>query len=130
MPKQMYKEYDKKLIETANDILNDICLSDVAGSLAGEISYGQQKLLTIGYCMANKPDLMLLDEPVAGIDAQNFINIMALILKLKAEGNTILQIEHNQKYIEPVSDVILSLEAGKIFKYENYLDFTKNSEKL
>jgi branched-chain amino acid transport system ATP-binding protein len=59
LPKQIYSDYDNKLIESADAILNEICLYEVANSLAGEISYGQQKLLTIGYCIVNNPDLLL-----------------------------------------------------------------------
>ena len=127
MPKQIFVEYDEKMVESANVILKEISLTDVADSLAGEISYGQQKLLTIGCCLANEPDLMLLDEPVAGIDDKNFDKITNIILRLKEEGRTILQIEHNPKYIEATSDVIQFLENGKCVRQDSYKDFHKLS---
>jgi branched-chain amino acid transport system ATP-binding protein len=82
--------------------------------LAGEISYGQQKLLTIGCCIANNADLLLIDEPVAGIDRYNLLKITNLIIQLKQEGKTILQIEHNNDYIKATSDRVLQMEKGVI----------------
>jgi ABC-type branched-subunit amino acid transport system ATPase component len=117
--KDQYKEYSEK----ADKILEKILLKEVKDNLAGEISYGQQKLLTIGCCLANDAQLLLLDEPVAGIDKDNYKRIFNLILQLKNEGRTILQIEHNNDYIENLSDGIWFLNAGEAFLFENYKTF-------
>lgn len=97
-----------------DNILRKVSLSEKKDELAGEISYGQQKLLTIGCCFANNADLLLIDEPVAGIDKDNQKIIADLVCLLKNEGKTILQIEHNTAYIEETSDHILHLEKGVI----------------
>lgn len=97
-----------------DDILRKVSLFEKRDELAGEISYGQQKLLTIGCCIANNADLLLIDEPVAGIDKDNQKIIAELICLLKNEGKTILQIEHNTAYIEETSDRVLHLEKGII----------------
>ena len=55
-------------VQKANDIIRKVFLDDVAENKADEISYGQQKLLTLGCCIANDAELLLLDEPVAGIN--------------------------------------------------------------
>ena len=89
-------------------------MSEKRNELAGEISYGQQKLLTIGCCIANNADLLLIDEPVAGIDKDNLLKVTDLIKQLKQEGKTILQIEHNNDYINATSDQILNMEKGVI----------------
>ena len=78
------------------------------------MSYGQQKLLTLGCCIANNADLLLIDEPVAGIDTENRTKIVALVKDLKSEGKTILQIEHNTGYIEATSDRTFYLENGVV----------------
>lgn len=97
-----------------DDILRKVSLYEKKDELAEEISYGQQKLLTIGCCIANNADLLLIDEPVAGIDKDNQKIIAELICILKNEGKTILQIEHNTSYIEETSDHVLHLEKGII----------------
>ena len=96
------------------EILDRVSLSEKKDELAGEISYGQQKLLTIACCIANDADLLLIDEPVAGIDKDNQKKIAEIISLLKHEGKTILQIEHNTNYIEETSDHVLHLEKGVI----------------
>lgn len=113
------KQYDK-FTEKTEKILKKVHLKEVEDSLAGEISYGQQKLLTIGCCLANNAQLLLLDEPVAGIDKDNYTRIFDLILELKDEGRTILQIEHNHNFVESLSDGIWFLNDGKAFPFENY----------
>lgn len=104
----------KEQLRKADEILDQVTLSAKANELAGEISYGQQKLLTLGCCIANDADLLLIDEPVAGIDKNNFAKITALVQQLKGAGKTILQIEHHPDYIRETSDHVLNLEKGKI----------------
>ena len=96
------------------EILEKVSLSDKRDELAGEISYGQQKLLTLGCCIANNAELLLIDEPVAGIDKDNLLKITELVGQLKREGKTILQIEHNQNYIDATSDHVFVMEKGRI----------------
>jgi branched-chain amino acid transport system ATP-binding protein len=104
----------KEQKKRANEILEKVSLTEKQNELAGEISYGQQKLLTIGCCIANNADLLLIDEPVAGIDQNNLLKITNLITQLKQEGKTILQIEHNNDYIKATSDRVLQMEKGVI----------------
>lgn len=119
------KQYDKYL-EKTEQILKKVHLKQVENNLAGEISYGQQKLLTIGCCLANDAQLLLLDEPVAGIDKDNYNRIYDLILELKNEGRTILQIEHNHNFVESLSDGIWFLNDGKAMCFDNYNMFINN----
>ena len=95
-----------------DEILEKVSLSEKRNELAGEISYGQQKLLTIGCCIANNAGLLLIDEPVAGIDKDNLLKITDLVRRLKQDGKTILQIEHNTDYINATSDQIFQMEKG------------------
>ncbi len=114
LEKKAFAYPSKEQEQEAEAILERVSLSGKANELAGEISYGQQKLLTIGCCIANNADLLLIDEPVAGIDKTNFIKIITLIQQLKASGKTILQIEHHPDYIYETSDYVLNLEKGRI----------------
>jgi branched-chain amino acid transport system ATP-binding protein len=93
LPQRLFREKYREFTEQADQILEKVHLKEVENNLAGEISYGQQKLLTIGCGLANNADLLLLDEPVAGIDKENYEKIYGLILRLKEEGKTVIQIE-------------------------------------
>ncbi|GHT34034.1 ABC transporter ATP-binding protein [Bacteroidia bacterium] len=109
LEKKLFANPSKEQQKRADEILEKVSLSEKRNELAGEISYGQQKLLTIGCCIANDADLLLIDEPVAGIDKDNLLKITNLIKQLKQEGKTILQIEHNTDYINATSDRILQM---------------------
>lgn len=117
--KNQYSDFDRK----ADLILEKVHLKEVESNLAGEISYGQQKLLTIGCCLANDAKMLLLDEPVAGIDNDNYNRIFDLIVQLKNEGRTIVQIEHNHDLVESLSDEIWFLNSGKVFTFDSYKSF-------
>jgi branched-chain amino acid transport system ATP-binding protein len=114
LEKKMFAYPTKEQKQRADDILEKVSLLEKRNELSGEISYGQQKLLTIGCCIANNADLLLIDEPVAGIDKDNLLKIITLVNDLKREGKTILQIEHNMAYIEATSDCVLQIEKGVI----------------
>lgn len=123
MPSDIFRKQYHDLAQKADAIIEKIHLKAVEDNKAGEISYGQQKLLTIGCCLANDAQLLLLDEPIAGIDKDNYIRISNLIKDLKEEGKTILQIEHNHNFIEELSDKIWFLNAGKAFPFDNFATF-------
>jgi branched-chain amino acid transport system ATP-binding protein len=102
----------KKQREKSDNLMERLALQDKAEVLAGSISYGQQKLLTLGCCIANGADLLLIDELVAGIDKTNFCKIIDIVMSLKESGKTILQIEHHPDYIRATSGAVLTLEGG------------------
>lgn len=114
LEKKMFHFATKAEYERVDNILNQVSLDKVADNLGSDLSYGQQKLLTMGCCLANNPKLLLFDEPIAGIDSENQRKIKEIILNLKNTGKTILQIEHNQEYIKETSDTILYLEVSGI----------------
>lgn len=127
LPSGIFKKQYAKFLERAEQIISKIHLKEVENNLACEISYGQQKLLTLGCCLANNADLLLLDEPVAGIDKENYTRIYNLIIQLKKEGKTIIQIEHNHKFVESLSDTIWFLNAGYAIAFSDFHSFATNS---
>ena len=112
LEKKRFAYPDKNQRSRVDEILETVSLTEKRNELAGEISYGQQKLLTIGCCIANNAELLLIDEPVAGIDKDNRVRIIELMKQLKQNGKTILQIEHHPDYIKETSDYVLHLEKG------------------
>ena len=114
LEKKMFAFPTRSQKNRADEILEKVSLKEKRNELAGEISYGQQKLLTLGCCIANDANLLLIDEPVAGIDMENRAKIITLVKDLKNEGKTVLQIEHHTGYIEATSDVTFNLENGVV----------------
>jgi len=127
LPLGIYKHDLQKLRTIANDILETFFLSDVGDSMASSISFGQQKLLNLACCVANRAELLLLDEPVAGISPHYREQITSLILQLKQEGKTILMIEHNTDFIAATADRFLFLDEGKISAFDTFNQL-KNSQ--
>lgn len=123
LPSRIFRRQYILFEEKAQQLIEKIHLTTIANNLASEISYGQQKLLTLGCCLANDAQLLLLDEPVAGIDKDNYSRIYKLILELKNEGRTILQIEHNHSFVEDLSDEIWFLNGGKAIAFDDYKTF-------
>ncbi len=111
---KMIERYTETQRERAYEILKSISLEIKCDTLAGELSYGQQKLLTLGCLIANDAELLLIDEPVAGIDSVNMEKIIALVNELKADGKTIIQIEHHPDYISMTSDELINMKNGEI----------------
>jgi branched-chain amino acid transport system ATP-binding protein len=101
----------------ADILLSDYFLADVAQQLASEISYGQQKLLTLACCAAMDAKLLLLDEPVAGISPEYRERIAERLASLKALGRTILLIEHQPDFLERAGDAFLYLQAGRLHRF-------------
>ena len=126
LPSSFFKKEYAAFSKRTDKLIEKINLSEVSNNLAGEISYGQQKLLTIGCCLANDAELLLLDEPVSGIDKDNYNKIFDLLVELKKEGKTIIQIEHNHDFIKELSDGIYFLHEGKTKFFDNYDHFKSN----
>ena len=127
LPEYFFKEHYNSFSTKAEQLIEQTFLSDVSESKAGEISYGQQKLLTLGCCLANDAELLLFDEPVAGINPDYREKIAALLKNIKNDGKTILLIEHNADFINAVSDKIFFLSNGKISEFQNYYELKSDS---
>jgi len=128
LPENFHHKTNAALEKNADEIVEQFFLSDVKNSLAAEISYGQQKLLSLACCVANGATLLLLDEAVAGIQPDYRNKIAMLIKQLKAEGKTILLIEHNTDFIADIADKIFFLHDGEISTFDNMETLRKDKQ--
>lgn len=128
LPENFHRNTNKELSENADKIIGQFFLKDVQNSLASEISYGQQKLLTLSCCVANGANLLLLDEAVAGVQPEYRNKIAILIKQLKEQGKTILLIEHNTDFINEVADKIFFLHNGNISIFDNIETLRKDKQ--
>jgi ABC-type branched-subunit amino acid transport system ATPase component len=99
--------------EKANGILSRVGLLNAAGTLADDLSYGQQKLLSLACCLATEAELLLLDEPVAGIAPELIDTILSLIRELPNQGKSVLVIEHNVEALSRISHRVIFMDAGQ-----------------
>lgn len=113
--KALWKRQEAQNVQKAIDILKFIEIDHVINHLADELSGGQQKLLAIGRLLMTQPSLLLLDEPVAGVNPTLANKIFDRIIELKdTQGIEILLIEHNMDVIMAFSDEIYVLADGKV----------------
>jgi len=120
IPNKKVKQEQETNNIKANEILKICFIEDIAESKASEISYGQQKLLNLSCAIANDSEVLLLDEPVAGVNQTYRDKLVSVIKNIKAEGKSILIIEHNTDFIEAVADRLFFLNEGKIMEFESY----------
>jgi branched-chain amino acid transport system ATP-binding protein len=88
-------------------------LESLAFARAGDLPFGQQKLLEVARAVATRPRLLLLDEPAAGLHTTEKAEMMALIGRLRARGISILIIEHDMRLVMGVSDRVVVLDHGE-----------------
>ncbi|MBB3257492.1 branched-chain amino acid transport system ATP-binding protein [Paraburkholderia bannensis] len=109
-----YRRAERAALERAAYWLERLGLRDVANREAGTLSYGHQRRLEIARCMITDPRLLMLDEPAAGLNPQEKIELQHMIDGLRNEfGISVLLIEHDMSLVMGVSDRILVMEHGK-----------------
>jgi branched-chain amino acid transport system ATP-binding protein len=94
--------------------LEHVGLADRAHDLVRNLSYGEQKLLTVARVLATGAELLLLDEPASGLSAGALDAVMALLRRLQAEGKTLLIVEHNTRVVQQIADDVLFLHQGHL----------------
>ena len=97
----------------AMELLDFVGIAPFAERTARHLSYGDQRRLEIARALATEPQLLALDEPAAGMNATEKLALRELLVKIKAEGKTILLIEHDVKLVMGLCDRITVLDYGK-----------------
>ena len=109
-----YREAEERAVVNAVKWLDVMGLRAVANREAGNLAYGYQRRLEIARCMITNPKLLMLDEPAAGLNPQEKVELQHLIDRLRKEfGVTVLLIEHDMSLVMGVSERILVMEYGK-----------------
>ena len=108
------KLYENNLKEKAKEIMDDLNIDHMANSYARELSGGQKKLLELARAIINDPKILLLDEPLAGVNPKLAEDILALIKRLSENGITIIMVEHNIEAVMKISERIVVLAEGSL----------------
>lgn len=98
----------------ARDILRFMALEAGAAEPAASLPYGEQRLLGVAIALAARPSLLLLDEPVSGMNPAEKARFMGTLVKIRERGITVLLVEHDMRTVMGVSDRVICLSQGRI----------------
>jgi len=115
------------LDERARELLDAVGLAGFERTLAGELAYGRKRALEIATTLALDPDMMLLDEPTAGMTHTDVERIAALVKRVAA-NRTVLMVEHNLSVVSTLSDHITVLARGEVLAEGSYATVSRNSK--
>jgi branched-chain amino acid transport system ATP-binding protein len=105
---------ERQLAQEAIEVLRFVGLEPRAGQTAASLPYGELRLLEVAVALAAKPKLLLLDEPVSGMNPVETASFMQLLSRIRAQGITVLLVEHDMKMVMGVSDRVICLNHGRI----------------
>ena len=117
----------EELTARARELIEAVGLTEFADSVAGELAYGRKRALEIATTLALDPEMMLLDEPTAGMTHEDVERISALIKKVAAQ-RTVLMVEHNLSVVSTLSDHITVLARGEILAQGDYAAVSRHPQ--
>jgi len=110
------KKEEKACYERAEELLKLMDLWEERFSYAASLPYGSQRRLEIARALATRPKLLLLDEPAAGMNEQETEELLRMVKKLKENGETILLIEHDMKFVMNICERLYVLNYGEVLE--------------
>jgi branched-chain amino acid transport system ATP-binding protein len=96
-----------------DELLTELDLAPVAEQIAGGLPYGMQKALGIVIALAANPRIILLDEPVAGLSAEEATHVRDVLIKVRSRGVTVVVIDHNMRFISGLCDRVVVVNQGR-----------------
>ncbi len=108
-----YKREEAASVQRGLDLVNFVGLGDLVQEEARNLPYGKQRLLEIARALALDPQLLLLDEPAAGLTAPDIKDLIAIIRKIRDHGITVILIEHHMDVVMGVCDAVSVLDFGQ-----------------
>ena len=119
---------ERSLVTEARRILEFVGLAARAGETGGALPYGEQRLLEVAIALAAKPALLMLDEPVSGMNPSETASFMAKLAEIRALGITVLLVEHDMKMVMGASDRVVCLAQGRIIADGTPAEIQRNPE--
>ncbi len=125
----LFSPAKKLAIKETNEILENVGLIDKADNISGSLSHGDQKVLEIAIALGNHPELLILDEPTAGLSPEETSATIELIKRLNKDlGLTILFCEHDMDLVFAIADNIMVMQLGKTIIQGNSDEVRCNTE--
>ena len=119
---------DRAVIDRVEEISEIIFLKDMLNKRGEYLSHGQKQWLEIGMLLIQDPDLLMLDEPVAGMSVSERLKTAELLNRITSDRSVIV-IEHDMKFVEDIARTVTVLHQGKILS-EGTMDYVKNDPKV
>ena len=125
---QLFQPAKNMVVKETNNLLESVGLLDKAQSVAGSLSHGDQKILEIAIALGNEPELLILDEPTAGMSPEETSATMELIKRLaQMRGLTILFCEHDMDIVFSIAESIMVMHQGRTLIQGRPEEVRKNS---
>ncbi len=107
------KAEEKRIMEVSEEALELVALSHKKWDKAANLSYGEQRRLEIARALVSNPDILLLDEPAAGMNPQEKTTLMQMIRQIAAKGITIFLVEHDMRFVMALAQQVTVLDHGR-----------------
>lgn len=120
------KQREEAVLQEAWELVRQLNLAHVANNRTTDLSGGQKKLVELGRALLGHPKLLLLDEPMAGVNPALAVEIGNYLLSIRDRGVTILVIEHNMSFIRQICDHVIVLAAGKVIAEGSFEEVRAN----
>jgi branched-chain amino acid transport system ATP-binding protein len=126
--RKLFQPAENMVVSETKDILESVGLLDKAHGVAGALSHGDQKILEIGIALGNEPELLILDEPTAGMSPEETSATMELVKRLaQMRGLTILFCEHDMDIVFSIAESIMVMHQGRTLTQGRPDEVRKNS---
>jgi ABC-type branched-subunit amino acid transport system ATPase component len=125
-----WQEQERNLVQQARDLLDRFGMSAKEEEYAGNLSGGQRRLVEIMRALMAKPKLLLLDEPLAGVNPTLAHKILGYLEELRDEGLTMLMVEHDLGAVERVCDPVIMMAQGAVLAQGTLGELRKRQEVL
>jgi neutral amino acid transport system ATP-binding protein len=124
------RRHESRNRERAAQVLEECKLSPHAQAPASALSFGEKKLLELGMALMTDPKILLLDEPVAGVNPTLIGNLRHELLRMPKRGVTLFVVEHNLKLVFDICDWIFVLDRGRVLTAGTPADVSKDERVL
>ena len=108
------RDEEARIARTAREVIAFVGLERRGDETAGELPYGEQRLVELAVALAARPRLLLLDEPAAGMTGAERERLIAMIRRIREQDVTVLLVEHDMKLVMGISDTVIVLNHGRV----------------
>jgi branched-chain amino acid transport system ATP-binding protein len=105
---------EARIADAAREVIQFVGLGGRRDEVAGELPYGEQRLIELAVALAARPRLLLLDEPAAGMTGAEKEQLVAMIRRIRAQDITVLVVEHDMKLVMGISETVIVLNHGRV----------------
>lgn len=122
------RRLDQNAAVEAMEFLRRFGMDHLAEQPAGSLSGGQRKLLNMGQALMGHPEILVLDEPVAGVHPSFVDDIATLLLDTRSRGVSLLVVEHNLRFLEAIADRVVVMAAGRVLTQGTLADVRRRDD--